>query len=57
MDLALRLLNEARVITIPGAAFGPEGEQHIRLSFGGLESEIVEALKRMEAWLDRQAFS
>jgi len=57
MELALRLLNEARVITIPGAAFGPEGEQHIRLSFGGLEAEIEEALERMESWLDRQVFS
>lgn len=57
MDLALRLLNEARVITIPGAAFGPEGEQHIRLSFGGLETEIEEALNRMEAWLDSRPFS
>jgi aminotransferase len=54
MDLALRLLNEARVITIPGAAFGPGGEHHVRLSFGGFEEEIQEALDRMKAWLDRQ---
>lgn len=51
MTLALRLLNEARVITIPGAAFGPDGEHHIRLSFGGREEEIEEALDRVERWI------
>lgn len=57
MDLALRLLYEARVITIPGAAFGPEGEGHIRLSFGGVEADIEEAVKRMETWFDGRGFS
>jgi aminotransferase len=51
MTFALRLLHEARVITIPGAAFGPTGENHIRISFGGAESEINEAVDRMERWL------
>lgn len=51
MTLALRLLHEARVISIPGAAFGPTGENHIRLSFGGADAEINEAFDRMERWL------
>lgn len=51
MTFALRLLHEARVITIPGAAFGPTGENHIRISFGGTESEINEAFDRIERWL------
>jgi aminotransferase len=51
MTFALRLLHEARIITIPGAAFGPTGENHIRISFGGAESEINEAFDRMERWL------
>jgi len=50
MTVALRLLHEARVITIPGAAFGPDGEGHIRLSFGGSEEELDEAMDRLEAW-------
>lgn len=50
MDLALRLLNEARVITIPGSGFGPTGEGHIRLSFGGTEDEIDSAFDRIESW-------
>lgn len=48
--LALRLIHEARVITIPGGAFGPGGEGHVRLSFGGDEAEITTACDRMAAW-------
>jgi aminotransferase len=48
IDLALELLHEARVITIPGSAFGPTGEGHIRLSFGGTEEELNEAFDRIE---------
>jgi aminotransferase len=56
MTFALRLLNEARVITIPGAAFGPTGEGHVRISFGGKESEIDEAFDRIERWLHGNPF-
>ena len=56
MEFALRLLREARVVTIPGAAFGPDGENHIRLSFGGNESEINEAFDRIEQWLSTDPF-
>jgi aminotransferase len=56
MTWALRLLNEARVITIPGSAFGPTGEGHIRLSFGGTEDEINEAFDRIERWLASNPF-
>ena len=51
MTYALKLLNEARVITIPGAAFGPHGEHHLRMSFGGTEAELIEAFGRIEKWL------
>ena len=57
MTFALRLLHEARVITIPGAAFGPAGENHVRISFGGKESEINEAFDRMERWLHSAPFA
>jgi aminotransferase len=50
MELALRLLSEAKVICIPGNGFGPSGEGHIRLSFGGTENEINEAFDRIEEW-------
>jgi aminotransferase len=50
MELALRLLYEAKVICIPGNGFGPSGEGHIRLSFGGTDNEINEAFDRIEEW-------
>jgi aminotransferase len=52
MDFSLRLLNEAKVITIPGAAFGPTGEGHIRLSFGADEEELTEAFDRLASWAE-----
>lgn len=51
MDFALRILNEAKVITVPGNAFGPTGEGHIRMSFGAEESELTEAFDRIDRWL------
>lgn len=56
MTFALRLLHEARVITIPGAAFGPTGENHIRISFGGADSAINDAFDRIERWLQAASF-
>ena len=50
-QMAVRLLHAARVITIPGGSYGPGGEGHLRLSFGGEESEINEAFDRIEHWL------
>jgi len=50
-DVAIRLLEEAKVITIPGGAFGPGGEGHLRLSFGSQEKAINEAFDRIERWL------
>ncbi|MGE4553104.1 MAG: pyridoxal phosphate-dependent aminotransferase [Desulfovibrionaceae bacterium] len=52
--LAERVLREARVITIPGGAFGPGGQGHLRLSFGGDEAELNEAFDRLAAWIARQ---
>jgi aminotransferase len=49
--LANQLLNEAHVVTIPGAAFGRSGEGCLRLSFGSASGEdLVEGLNRLEAF-------
>ncbi|MBP1742142.1 MAG: aromatic amino acid aminotransferase, partial [Deltaproteobacteria bacterium] len=50
VDLSLKLLYEARVITVPGSGFGPTGEGHIRLSFGAAERELEKAFDRIEEW-------
>jgi aminotransferase len=51
-EVATRLLEEAKVITIPGGAFGEGGEKHLRLSFGGELQVIDEAFDRIERWLE-----
>lgn len=50
-ELAINLLREAKVITIPGGAFGQGGEGHLRLSFGGELQVINKAFDRIEKWL------
>ena len=50
LEFSKKLLYEAGVITIPGIAFGPAGEGHIRLSFAGEESEINTAFDRIEKY-------
>jgi aminotransferase len=52
-DLAVRLINEAKVITVPGDSFGPGGRGHLRLSFGADAAELNEAFDRLEEWLQR----
>ncbi len=54
-EVARRILEEARVITIPGGSFGPEGEGHLRLSFGGEQEELAECFGRLGAWVRENA--
>ena len=54
MDTAMRLLKH-RVITVPGAAFGTEGEGYLRLSFS-IAPQLIEAgIRRIAAGLDKPA--
>jgi aspartate/methionine/tyrosine aminotransferase len=47
--LAERLLEDAHVVTIPGAAFGQSGEGCLRLSFGSVSGDdLIEGLDRLE---------
>lgn len=52
-EVAVRLLEEAKVITIPGGPFGKGGENHLRISFGGELEVIDEAFDRIEYWLSK----
>jgi len=45
-----KLLNEAKVSTTPGIAFGPTGEGHLRLSFCVPEEMINKAFDRMDMY-------
>src|SRR5262249_59358533 len=53
LDLARRILNEAKVVTIPGIAFGSQGEGFLRLSFAASEEDIETGLRRMADLLRR----
>lgn len=49
----IKLLKEGRVSTTPGIAFGPTGQQHLRMSFCVPEDEIDKAFDRMEAYFGK----
>ena len=44
-----KLLNEAHVVTTPGAGFGAAGEGYVRLTAFGLPENVKTALERIEA--------
>ncbi len=48
MELSKRLLTEARVVAVPGEAFGTS--QHIRLSYAVSHEAVEEGTKRMREW-------
>ncbi len=50
-ELSLRLLNEAKIVVIPGGAFGPTGEGHLRFSFAGKPDSIHEGFERLRTWI------
>jgi aspartate/methionine/tyrosine aminotransferase len=47
VDLARRLLLEAHVALVPGHAYGPSGEGHLRLAFTRPVEELEEGLSRL----------
>jgi aspartate/methionine/tyrosine aminotransferase len=54
MDTAMRVLKH-RVITVPGSAFGAEGEGYLRLSFSIAPHLIEEGIRRIARGLDNPA--
>ena len=46
-----RLLREQKVAAVPGTAFGPSGEGHIRCSYATSTEKIEEAVRRIEAFV------
>lgn len=53
VEFSRRLLKDIQVSTTPGRAFGPTGEQHIRLSFCVPEEMINKAFDRMDDYFRR----
>ncbi|MCD7123890.1 aminotransferase class I/II-fold pyridoxal phosphate-dependent enzyme [Limosilactobacillus caviae] len=55
MAFARKLAHEAKVGVIPGNAFGPGGEGHIRLSYAAADTVIDTAIERLQNFMDNLA--
>ena len=55
-ELAMRMLHEIRVCTIPGGAFGASCANALRISYATPVDRIEAAFERMVPWLSRQSF-
>ncbi|MFT6396749.1 MAG: aspartate/methionine/tyrosine aminotransferase [Bradymonadia bacterium] len=55
LELATRLMLEAKVVTIPGRAFGDAGKGYLRLSVSAAEDDLTTALTRLCEWTARHA--
>ncbi len=53
-EFSRKLINEAKVATIPGTEFGPFGEGYIRCSFATEYHKIEQALDRIEKFLKKK---
>lgn len=53
-DFCTGLLNDKHVAVVPGNAFGPRGEGHVRISYAASEENINTALRRMEEYLNER---
>lgn len=52
-DFCALLLEEQAVACVPGTAFGPGGEGHIRCSFAVRDDKLEEALSRMARFVEK----
>ena len=52
---AQRLLEEERVAVVPGNAFGPSGEGHVRACYATAHEQLEEALVRIGRFVERHA--
>jgi aminotransferase len=52
--LATNILNTVKLATVPGIAFGPTGEGHLRLSFGRTEQDIEEGMRRLVRYVEKK---
>jgi len=50
---ARELLAEERVAVVPGSAFGPSGAGHVRACYATAYEQIVEAMDRIERFVER----
>jgi aspartate/methionine/tyrosine aminotransferase len=49
--LALDILKQARVVTVPGSGFGKTGEGHLRISYSADYRQVEEGMRRIKHYL------
>lgn len=52
-EFCLRLLNEEKVVVVPGTAFGNSGEGFIRISYAYSLEDLKKALSRVESFISK----
>lgn len=52
-EFALRLLNEEKVVVVPGTAFGEAGEGFIRISYAYSLADLKKALDKLASFINR----
>jgi len=52
-ELSMYLLEKCKVVTVPGTAFGTQGEGYIRLSFATSLEDIKEGIKRIKKGIEK----
>ena len=53
IEFAQRLLDEEHLALVPGVAFGPAGERHVRISYSRPVEELEDGVERLRRFLDR----
>ena len=51
-EFCQRLLEEQKVAVVPGGAFGRSGEGHVRISYSYSVEHLIEALRRIELFVE-----
>jgi aspartate/methionine/tyrosine aminotransferase len=52
--LALKLLEKAHIVTVPGSGFGKAGEGHLRISYSAEYKQVEEGIKRFRQYVETQ---
>ena len=52
-DFSMKLLNEEKLVVVPGTAFGDAGEGFIRISYAYSIESLTEAFKRLKKFLSK----
>ena len=54
LEICERLLEEAGVGLVPGAAFGEQGEGFVRMTTAASDSDVEAGFRKIVEWADKQ---